>query len=159
MLKALRLGVMITVLLALSACANLKVVPPEERQLQKVHEINMTKNEIFDKTLEWMAQSFTDSKAVIELKDKENGKIIGKGVTTFTNVVAVIPCRFTMIVDIKDNKYRTTYNNFVGMWGQYQNQPRELKEQAFIDETITKLKALDTSLYIYLKNSKKTSDW
>jgi hypothetical protein len=149
---------MILLLLPL-ACAHLQVVSPEERQLQKVHEITMSKNEIFNKTLEWMAQSFTDSKAVIELQDKENGKIIGKGMTTFTNVVAVIPCRFTMIVDIKDNKYRTTYNNFVGMWGEYHNRPMEVEEKVFIDETITKLNVLDASLYTYLKNSKKTNDW
>jgi hypothetical protein len=143
--------------LLLVGCANLTVVPTEERQLQNVTEINLSKNEIFDKTLEWMAQSFTDSKAVIELKDKENGKIIGKGMTSFTNVVANIPCRFTMIVEIKDNKYRTTYNNFVGMWTGAGS--LEVKEEGFINEVKVNLNLLDKSLYSYLKNSKSSSNW
>jgi len=47
--------------------------------MQKVHEIDLTKNEIYDLSLEWMARTFFDNKEVVEIKDKENGKIIGKG--------------------------------------------------------------------------------
>jgi len=65
-----------------------------------------------------MAVTFTDSKAVIEIKDKENGKIVGKGVASYADPAKfgmTMPCRFTMTVDIKDNKCRTTYNNFIDM--------------------------------------------
>ena len=36
-------------------------VPEGERSLQKIHEIDLKKNEVFDKSLEWMAQTFVDS--------------------------------------------------------------------------------------------------
>ena len=146
MFKAIRFISLMVPLLLLAACANLQVVPTEERQLQKVNEINLSKNEIFDKTLEWMALSFNDFTIVIELKDKENGKIIGKGITNFTNVIVSIPCRYTMIVEIKDNKYRTTYNSFVGLWGEFHNNPRDVEEKVFIDEIKIKINALDNSL-------------
>jgi len=142
-----------------SACANLQVVPPEQRSIQKVHEINLTKNEIYDKSLEWMAQAFHDSKSVIELKDRENGKIIGKGMTSFTNVVAEIPCRFTMVLETKDGKYRTSYNNFVGMWGEYRNLPRDVEEQGYMAEITQRVTAMDDSLYSYLKGAKKNENW
>ena len=45
----------------------------EDRSMQKVHEIDLTKNEIYDISLEWMARTFFDNKEVVEIKDKENG--------------------------------------------------------------------------------------
>jgi hypothetical protein len=55
------------------------VAPIEERSMQKVHDIDLAKNEIYDKSLEWMAQTFSGSREVMELKDKDKGLIIGKG--------------------------------------------------------------------------------
>ncbi|MBN1404781.1 MAG: DUF4468 domain-containing protein [Opitutales bacterium] len=42
----------------------------------------MTRNEIFDGVELWIAENFTSSKAVIDLKNKEQGVIIGNGVLT-----------------------------------------------------------------------------
>lgn len=108
--------VLIFTALFLTSCVTQKIVPIEERQVQVVHEVNLTKNQIFDKTLEWVAVTFTDSNVVIEIKDRDGGKIVGKGVTDYTNVnVPWAPyyCSFTFIIDIKDKKYRVMYNNFV----------------------------------------------
>ena len=69
--------------IALASCASVPVAPVEERSVQKVHDVDLTQNEIYDISLEWMARTFFDSKEVIELKDKDNGKIIGKGIVTF----------------------------------------------------------------------------
>ena len=45
------------------------------------------------------------------MKDKDKGMIIGKGLTSFHGKIGWfsedIPCRFTVIVEAKDNKYRT----------------------------------------------------
>ncbi|BCS94523.1 hypothetical protein DSLASN_01550 [Desulfoluna limicola] len=141
-------------------CASLQVSPPEERVIQQVHNVDMPKDQIFDKCLEWMAQTFVSSKAVIELKDKNNGKIIGKGVTEFVRGgLATIPCRYTIIIDIKDNKYRTTYDNWVGMWGEYRNIPQPLKYKDCVDPVREKLMALDADLYSYLTSSNQSEDW
>lgn len=138
-------------------------VPEEERSLQKVHEIDLKKSVIFDKSLEWMAQTFVDSKAVIELKDKESGKIIGKGRTSFnveSGLSSVpIPCRFTLMLEAKDNKYRATYDNFIGMWGQSENIPQPLKQKAHVDAVKEKMLQLDKALYDYLTKAKSNSNW
>ena len=41
------------------------------------YKVDLTKDEIYAKTLEWLALNIKDSKFSIELQDKENHKIIG----------------------------------------------------------------------------------
>jgi hypothetical protein len=133
--------------------------------MQKVHEIDLTKNEIYDLSLEWMARTFFDNKEIIEIQDKENGKIIGKGIVFFRGKIgwisADIPCRFTLILEAKDNKYRTTYNNLVGLHGENQTRPEPLLQKDYVDSVMAKLAAIDDDLYNYLKKSKSNTnaDW
>jgi len=156
-------SVCILSVIALTSCASMPIAPTEDRSMQKTHEINLTKNEIYDMSLEWMARTFFDNKEVIELKDKDNGKIIGKGITMFRGKIgwfsANIPCRFTLLVEAKDNKYRTTYNNFVGLYGENQTRPEPLEQQAYVDAVKEKLALIDDSLYKYLSKPKSNTDW
>ena len=149
--------------IALASCASVPIAPVEERSVQKVHDIDLTQNEIYDMSLEWMARTFFDSKEVIELKDKDNGKIIGKGIVTFKGKIgwfsANIPCRFTLIVEAKDNKYRTTYNNFVGLWGESYSRPEPLEQKEYVESVKAKLALIDDDLYSYLKKSKSNTNW
>jgi hypothetical protein len=149
--------------ISLASCASMPIAPIEDRSMQKVHDIDLTKNQIYDISLEWMARTFFDNKEVIEIKDKENGKIIGKGITTFKGKIgwfsANIPCRFTLIVEAKDNKYRTTYNNFVALYGENQTRPEPLEQKEYVDAVKAKLTAVDDDLFNYLKKSKSNTDW
>jgi len=149
--------------IVLASCASMPVTPIEERSVQKVHEIDLTKNEIYDVSLEWMARTFFDNKEVIELKDKDNGKIIGKGITYFKGKIgwfsADIPCRFTLILEAKDNKYRTTYNNLVALHGESQTRPMPLDQKVYVDAVKAKLSVIDDGLYNYLKEYKPETDW
>jgi hypothetical protein len=139
------------------------IAPIEERSMQKVHDIDLTKNEIYDKSLEWMAQTLSGSREVIELKDKDNGKIIGKGITSFRGKIGIgstnVLCRFTLTVEAKDNKYRTTYNNFVGLWGESYDRPEPVEQKEYVDSVKAKLTLIDDDLYNYLKKSKSNINW
>jgi hypothetical protein len=149
--------------LAFASCASMPVAPMEERSMQKVHDVDLTKNEIYDVSLEWMARTFFDNREVIEITDKENGKIIAKGMTLFKGEIGWfsgdIPCRFTLTVEAKDNKYRTTYNNFVALHGESQNRPVPLEEKEYVDAVKAKLAVIDEDLYGYLKKYKSNTDW
>ena len=153
----------VVLLLVMSGCASMPITPIEDRSIQKVHDIDLTKNEIYDISLEWMAQNFSDSRSVIELKDKDNGKIIGKGITSFRGKIGIgsanVLCRFTLTVEAKDNKYRTTYNNFVGLWGESYNRPEPVEQKKYVDDVKAKLILLDDSLYSYLKKYKSNTNW
>ncbi len=146
-----------------ASCGSMPVAPTEERSMQNVRDIDLTKNEIYDLSLEWVAKTFIDSREVIELKDRDNGKIIGKGLTSFRGKVgwfsADIPCRFTLIVEAKDNKYRTTYTNFVGLWGESQTRAVPLVEKKYVDAVKAKIALLDDDLHGYLVKSKSKTDW
>lgn len=148
----------------LTGCATLQVVSEQECQLVKTYEVNnMAKDVIFDKVIYWMAETYVSSKAVIEVKDKANGKIIGHGLTSFTNIYVPIPCKYTIIVDIKDNKIRLTFKDFIGMWGQFQNDPQPFTKwanSANLNEVKSKLEALSSELFKYIVEPETNSkEW
>lgn len=146
----------------ISGCALTNHAPdvsPEELTLQEIHEISLSKDVIFSRSLEWMARVFVHSTHVIELQDKENGKIIGKGMTEFYNGDTPTPCGFTMMVEAKNNKYRVTYSNYTAMWGVTQNLPRPLWFPRHIEQVKAKLRILDASLYSYLSEKKNGEEW
>jgi hypothetical protein len=110
-----------------------------------------------------MAKTLSGAREVIELKDKDNGKIIGKGITCFRGKVGIgstnVLCRFTLTVEAKDNKYRTTYSNFVGLWGESYSRPEPLEQKKYLDDVKSKLSLIDDDLYNYLKKSKSNNNW
>jgi hypothetical protein len=156
-------SVFIVSVISFASCASMPVVPMEDRSLQKVHDIDLTKNEIYDTSLEWMAQTLSGSREVIELKDKDNGKIIGKGITSFRGKIGIgstnVLCRFTLTVEAKDNRYRTTYSNFVGLWGESYNRPEPVEQKEYLDSVKAKLTLIDDDLYNYLKKSRSNKNW
>ena len=150
------------ILILFIGCAGImQSIPPEELVLQKVYEINLSKKEIYQKSLEWLAKTFISSKEVIELKDEYTGKIIGKGVTEFTNVIAKIPCRYTVTIEAKENRYRVTFDTFVGLSGEYHNNPKPISnemERKYLTEVKSNLDLLANDLFTFLK-SDSNDDW
>ena len=138
-------------------------VSEEDLRVQRVLEVELNKGEIYSSSLQWMAKKFVDSKEVIEVKDAENGRIIGKGITHFTNIIVKIPCRYTITIEAKDGKARVTMENFTGLWGEYHNQPRALGvhmgESKMLEEVKINLNALADDLYNHLTKSKSDDDW
>jgi hypothetical protein len=76
---------------------------------------SLTKEQLYNKTKLWLANTFNDSKSVIEVDDKENGEIVGKGNFDFTCKYSLVnvnsTCFFTIKIDVKDNKYRLQLYN------------------------------------------------
>lgn len=150
--------ILITYALLFIGCTSLREVSKEERIVQKVYEISgLTQRQIYDKAAEWMAKTYVSSKEVIQLKDPVNGKIIGKGVTSFTNIMVSIPCEYTISIESKDGRVRVTFENFVGLWGQYHNERRPVVEEGFINEIKSNLEATAESLLNFLKETKKNN--
>ena len=101
--------------LLLGCCASTDggKVTTDQLNFQRVYEIkNIPSEEIFDRTVEWMAVTFVDSREVVELKDRERGKIIGNGMEEFKDVVNIRECKFMITIEIKDNRFRITFSNY-----------------------------------------------
>lgn len=82
-----------------------------------------TRDQIFTSSKIWVAENFKSAKAVIEYESKEEGTLIGNGLIPFP-CKGAFDClgkgqwkvRFTMRVDMKDDKFRLTFSNIGLVW-------------------------------------------
>ncbi len=148
------------VLLALgifiAGCQSVRDLPLEEQRVQVVHETKLAKDVIYLKTLEWFASTFNDSKAVLEVQDKESGTVMGKGVVPDgVTCNGPIPSRFelgiTIKVEAKDQKYRVTYSDF--RLGQHGQTGRDLVIGTEFDTAKATAARLDAELAAFIEAS------
>jgi len=97
---------------------------PNPFEFELTDTVNASKNELYFKAAEWLANSAKPAKSVIEMQDKEAGKIVGKGIhdyiseSLFNTITHHI--NFTLTIDVKDSKYRIRITNFVDDGYSYQ---------------------------------------
>jgi hypothetical protein len=77
---------------------------------QRTDSISKSKDLLYAISKEWISNTFRSGKAVIDLDDKDNGKIIGKGSFDgfVTNYNVLIHYHFTIKIETKNNKVRFT---------------------------------------------------
>jgi len=82
-------------------------------QMQGVEPIDsLGSDQLFDKCREWVALTYKSSNDVIQLADKENGKIICKGNFPTNMFMKQGNIEHTLILELKDKRFRYTYTNF-----------------------------------------------
>ncbi|MDJ0367282.1 DUF4468 domain-containing protein [Hymenobacter sp. H14-R3] len=66
----------------------------------------------------WFVDTYVDAKEVLQLDDKADGKMMGKGRYKYSFVnginISQVLMRFTLALDVKDGKYRYRMYNFEG---------------------------------------------
>lgn len=66
----------------------------------------------------WFVDTYVDAKEVLQLDDKADGKMMGKGRYKYSFLnginISAVTMRFTLALDVKDGKYRYRIYNFVG---------------------------------------------
>lgn len=97
---------------------------PIDEETQKVTFIDVSEvsgvsqDEIYSKVKTWIASNFRSSKSVIDLDDREGGKIIIKGNIDVGDVKDVMTTfdggyyNFVMTILMKDGKYKVSATNF-----------------------------------------------
>ena len=110
---SLLLIVLFAILFGFSGCQ--PQVPSNQLVYVEVVKHNKTKEEAFELSKIWLANSFNDSKAVIEYANKKDGTIVGKGILKNVDYGMMIfsDTRFTLKIDIKDNKSRLSLTNMI----------------------------------------------
>lgn len=78
---------------------------------------DVAKDILFIRGMEWLAKTYRSSKDVIQMEDKEAGKIIGKGLTiVYVKVLGMKfdagPMRYTIAMYFKDGKFKYEFSNF-----------------------------------------------
>ena len=117
MKRILMLGV-----LGLGLVGCITIPTPTDKKMEDVVEVidvpNKTKDQIFEGSKIWIAQSFKSANNVIQYADKETGSIIGKGSIKYP-CVGFTDCgafgndnvNFTIKIDSKDNKARVNISD------------------------------------------------
>ena len=84
-------------------------------QYQEVVNLDSTisKNEIYSKVKEWVAINYKQAKDVIQMDDKEAGKIIVKGNFPITYYMNEAWIYHTLTIEIKDGRYRYTLTDLI----------------------------------------------
>ena len=95
-----------------------EVVLPAPFEFRLIDSVSGTKSELYIRARAWMANTYNSSQDVLQMDDKEAGKIIGKAITTwpikggFGNLLCESPIHYTITIDIKDGKYRCVLGGF-----------------------------------------------
>lgn len=146
--------------------------PPQATDLDKrtenVVEINLSKSEIYNKCLQWMATTFVSSKQVIELQDSSQGVIIGNGIVNVYWQVGTFEMHFKIRIDIKEQKYRFSSFDYAawsvsgplisGSTGGGEGKGTRMSKE-LADRTREKINEIDKSLYTYLTQNSKSNDF
>jgi hypothetical protein len=76
------------------------------------------KDELYRKGREWFVNTYVDAKEVLQLDDKTDGKMIGKGIYKYSFFNGLnsssVTMGFTLNLDVKDGRYRYRIYNFNG---------------------------------------------
>jgi len=154
-------------LIVLSGCA----APGSNTPLVEYQEViefdsEIDKSTLFNRTRLWLAEAFVDSKEVIELEDKEAGLLVGNGGMEYTfPLVPAMPGQFSLRIDIKNGKLRTTYSNFKiyhsgsqyssGGWSAV----REGTANGYPEQSIQAAQRLNANLKKFVQQAEADDDW
>ncbi|MFO7665279.1 MAG: DUF4468 domain-containing protein [Desulfobacterales bacterium] len=133
----------------------------EPVSLVVVEYIQMSKNEIFDNTILWLAEGFKGSKAGIDFKDREIGTIAVNTSADLKMYFGVkLPVKFKIRIDIKENKYRLKYFDVIIVNDDGSEKPIEMaKRESLEPKVIEKFNEISASFEKYLLNARKNKDW
>lgn len=85
----------------------------------------ITADQLYTNARAWVAKTFVSANAVLQMDDKQAGKIIGKGnmrtpvKNAFGMVIGDDIINFTITIDVKENKYRVILSDFSHQGGTY----------------------------------------
>lgn len=75
----------------------------------------ISKEELYNRALSWFAVAFKSAKDVIQMQDRESGKIIGKG-SFLCPLGALLPAlemKMTVTIMVKEGRYKYVINSFI----------------------------------------------
>jgi len=125
---------------------------------------NLTKDQLFDLALEWVALNYTSAQDVIQYSNKEKGKIICKGVFSTNLFFKSGWLTHTLTLDFKKGRVRYTFSDLSYYSSGSGNMKYESKSlwanprKKILKETNENFESSSTSLKKYL-SSINDEDW
>lgn len=88
---------------------------PSPFKFTLIDSVKGTKDELYVKAHSWMAKTFNSANAVIQMQDKEAGKLIGKALFSDIKGQNGLCCEiinYTVTIDVKEGRYRVIFSDF-----------------------------------------------
>lgn len=151
----------------LAGCGTIKV-PEKERMVRQVVEVQLPRNEIYDRALDWCAKKLVNVYDDIVVKDRDKGKIIAKGTGKYSEYFDFLVDRqfsYNLTIEVKDKRYRVTFDNFIVYYDERQIRSSPMEYRTELDKARKKLNLLMESLREYVtrgvveKEGKKEEEW
>lgn len=115
----------------------------EQRVIESVTEVNLTKDQIFDRSLDFLAKRINNSNYAVQVKDKERGKIISKLITrcqSLTEWYTMAGDYFELDLNLeliaKDKKYKLRFDDLDLYVVRIQNGNSKDRSYGFSEETL-----------------------
>ncbi len=83
----------------------------EDKKISYITETKGSKPDLYVKASTWFSKTFKDSKSVLEVQDKESGKLVGKGMLICDPLNKTGAISFSIDLTVKDNKFRLNFEN------------------------------------------------
>jgi hypothetical protein len=113
----------VAMVISMLGCAGMQPITEADRTFERiVHAPGHKKDTIYDSTRIWIAENFRSAKSVIEYEDKEIGTIVCKGAMKYPGngiehlLKSDWNVLFTMRVDVKDERFRLTFDKLKLTW-------------------------------------------
>ena len=96
------------------------IIPTKEGVIfyEQVAQCTDGQKELYLKARKWFVDTFKSAKSVLQMEDKEDGKLAGKAYHTYTFYNGMsssnVNIDFTLNIDIKDGKYRVQFYDMYG---------------------------------------------
>jgi len=161
MCKTMYVAICTSVLIVLMGCASQPLSVEQRTKTTILDFQNKTQQELYKKTLEWIATDFSSGKEVLEYSDEAQGKVIGNMQSKLSSAEfksADITAKISTTIDCKDNKVRLTYL-ITGISGVSQSGPwaREVL-RAEIDGAKDSTSKITDSYKNFIETN-KTTNW
>jgi hypothetical protein len=132
---------------------------------------NTSKDELFDRAKIWFVNSYRSANDVLQLDDKANGRLIGKGYFEQYDRTLNVSVYHTISIYVKDNKYKYEITNLntkffasgggivTGGWVENTLEHWDTKKSSkFIISVNARIQGTISMLEDAMKNANKTSD-
>lgn len=135
----------------LAGCAT--TLPPGT-EYQEVRQVEGVKaDEVYERSLNWMAETFVSANDAIQVRDDENNRLVA-------NASMMIPgsgvtADMSIIVEARDGRFRLTARNFGARLGSMQSN----MTKGFYQDLKPELKRRASDLQSYILGETKDTDW
>lgn len=138
----------------MTGCSRVIVLPEQDRMIRRVYDVKLSADDIYTRSLDWLASNLTTTRDSIEVKDKDRRKIIGRGSGKYSEYFNFFVDRqfgYTVTIEARDNRYRLTYDNFVVYYEEREVKPSPARYKFEINKIRARLEKNADDLYQYMQ--------